>query len=87
MILSQVTFPVLEKVALCYLDNVTTLLNHLKQQSLTSLPLRHLRIEVSFVGKLELVRLPTQTSLLTTLELVEVEDASSSLIKVRVIPL
>jgi hypothetical protein len=86
-ILSQIAFPALEKVALCYLDNVTTLLNHLKRQSLTSLPLRHLRIEASFFGELELVRLLTRTSSLTTLELVDVEDASSSLIKVRMIPL
>jgi hypothetical protein len=84
MILSQIAIPALKKVALCYLDNVTTLLNHLKQQSLTSLPLQHLRIEVSFFGELELVRLLTQTSSLTMLEL---EDASSSLIKVRVISL
>ncbi len=83
-ILSQITFPALEKVALCYMDNVTTLLNHLKRQSLTSLPLRHLRIEASFFGELELVRLLSRTSSLTTLELVDVEDASSSLIKVRV---
>jgi hypothetical protein len=83
-ILSQIAFPALEKVALCYMDNVTTLLNHLKRQSLTSLPLRQLRIEASFFGELELVRLLSRTSSLTTLELVDVEDASSSLIKVRV---
>jgi hypothetical protein len=82
-ILSQIAFPAIEKVALCYMDNVTTLLNHLKRQSLTSLPLQHLRIEASFFGELELVRLLSRTSSLTTLELVDVEDASSSLIKVR----
>jgi hypothetical protein len=86
-ILSQIAIPALEKVALCYLDNMMTLLNHLKQQSLMSLPLQHLRIEASFFGELELVRLLTQTSSLTTLELAEVEDASSSLIKVHVISL
>ncbi|KAH9002746.1 hypothetical protein EDB86DRAFT_2800354 [Lactarius hatsudake] len=80
-ILSQIAFPALEKVALCYMDNVTSLLNHLKRQSLTSLPLRHLRIEASFFGELELVKLLSRTSSLTTLELVEVEDASSSLIR------
>ena len=81
-ILSQIVFPALEKVALCYMDNVTTLLNHLKRQSLTSLPLRHLRIEASFFGELELVKLLARISSLTTLELVDVEDASSTLIKV-----
>jgi hypothetical protein len=68
-------------LALCYMDNTTTLLNHLKRQSLTLLPLQHLRIEASFFGELELVRLPSWTSSLTTLGLVDVEDASSSLIK------
>jgi hypothetical protein len=82
-IFSQLAFPALEKVAFCYMDNVTSLLNHLKRQSLTSLPLHHLRIEASFFGELELVKLLTRTSSLTTLELVDVEDASSSLIKVR----
>ena len=38
----------------------------------------------SFFGELELVKLLTRTSSLTMLELVDVEDASSSLIKVRV---
>ncbi|KAI9451404.1 hypothetical protein F5148DRAFT_547695, partial [Russula earlei] len=80
-ILSQLAFPALEKVALCYMDNVTSLLDHLKRQSLTSLPLQHLRIEASFFGELELVKLLTRTSSLTTLELVDVEDASSGLIK------
>ena len=86
-ILSQIAFPALEKIALCYMDNVTSLLNHLKRQSLTSLPLRHLRIEASFFGELELVKLLSRTSSLTTLELVEVEDASSSLIKVCYYPI
>jgi hypothetical protein len=66
------------------MDNTTTLLNHLKRQSLTLLPLQHLRIEASFFGELELVRLPSWTSSLTTLGLVDVEDAFSSLIKVCV---
>ena len=82
-ILSQIAFPALEKIALCYMDNVTSLLNHLKRQSLTSLPLQYLRIEASFFGELELVKLLSRTSSLTSLELVDVEDASSSLIRVR----
>ena len=61
-----------------------TLLNHLKRQSPTLLPLQHLRIEASFFGELEMVSLPSWTSSLATLGLVDVEDASSSLIKVRV---
>lgn len=82
-IFSQLAFPALEKVAFCYMDNVTSLLNHLMRQSLTSLPLQQLRIEASFFGELELIKLLTRTPSLTTLELVDVEDASSSLIKVR----
>jgi hypothetical protein len=82
-IFSQLAFPALEKVAFCYMDNVTSLLNHLMRQSLTSLPLQQLRIEASFFGELELIKLLTRTPSLTTLDLVDVEDASSSLIKVR----
>ena len=52
-------------------------------KSLTSLPLQHLRIEASFFGELVLVRLLSRTSSLTTLKLVDMEDASS-LVKVRV---
>src|SRR6202020_656628 len=45
-----------------------------------------LRIEASFFGELELVKLLSRTSSLTTLELVDVEDASSSLIRVCYYP-
>jgi len=47
--LRQIASPALEKVMPCYTD-VTSWLNHLKQQSLTSLPLQHLRIEASLVS-------------------------------------
>ncbi|KAI0052708.1 hypothetical protein FA95DRAFT_1257354 [Auriscalpium vulgare] len=80
-ILSQLTFPALEKIELCYMDNVTPVLHHLKRQSLTSLPLRHLRVEASFFNELELVKFLGRVSSLTTLELVDVEDASSNLLK------
>ncbi|KAA1469883.1 hypothetical protein DENSPDRAFT_773527 [Dentipellis sp. KUC8613] len=80
-ILSQLLFPALERMDLCYMDNVTPVLHHLKRQSLTSLPLRHLRIEASFFNELELVKLLGRISSLTTLELVDVEDASSNLLK------
>ncbi|TFY80926.1 hypothetical protein EWM64_g3087 [Hericium alpestre] len=82
-IFSQLSFPALEKLELCYMDDVTTVLNHLKRQSLTSLPLRHLRIEASFFNEFELVKLLGRTLSLATLELVDVEDASSNLLKVR----
>ncbi|KAI0061401.1 hypothetical protein BV25DRAFT_1805627 [Artomyces pyxidatus] len=80
-ILSQVSFPALENVELCYMDNVTPVLHHLKRQSLTSLPLRHLRIEASFFNEPEFVKLLSRIPSLTTLELVDVEDASSNLLK------
>lgn len=85
-ILSQLSFPALEKVELCYMDDVTSLLSHLKRQSLTSLPLRRLRIETSLFSELELAKLLGRVSSLLTLELIDVEDASSSLLKGLSVP-
>ena len=38
MILNQISFPALQTLELCYLDDLTPLLDRLKQQSLTSFP-------------------------------------------------
>ncbi|THH20105.1 hypothetical protein EW146_g1196 [Bondarzewia mesenterica] len=80
-VFSQLSFPSLERVELCYMDNVTPVLKHLKRQSLTSLPLRQLRIETSLFSELEFAKLLGRMSSLITLELIDVEDASSSLLK------
>ncbi|KAJ3475706.1 hypothetical protein NLI96_g11659 [Meripilus lineatus] len=81
-ILSLLSFPVLERIELCFLDNVSPVIEHLRRQSLTSLPLKQMRIESSFFNELKLVRLLRRMPSLTTLELVDVEDASSNLLKV-----
>lgn len=81
-IFSQLEFPALERVEFAYLDNLTPVLKHLKRQSFTSLPLRHLRIESSFFNELKLIRLFQRLPLLHTLELVDVEDMSPNFLKV-----
>lgn len=83
MLLSQISFPALESLEFCYLDNLTPILEYLRQQSLTSLPLRHLRIESSFFNEAKFVTLLKRLMSLTTLELIDIEDVSSFLLKVR----
>lgn len=82
MLLSQVAFPSLQSLDLCYMDNLTPLFQHLKQQSLMSLPLRYLRIESCFFNELKFVSILQRLPSLVTLELVDVEDVSSNLLKV-----
>lgn len=80
-ILSQLVFPSLERLELAYLDDVTPLLKYLMRQSLTSLPLRHLRIEASFFGELKLMMFLKRLTALTTLDLVDADDVSPNLLK------
>lgn len=82
MLLGQISFPALESLEFCYLDNLTPILEYLRQQSLTSLPLRHLRIESSFFNEPKFVTLLKRLMSLTTLELIDIEDVSSFLLKV-----
>jgi hypothetical protein len=81
-ILGRLSLPALERVELRYLDDISSLLELLYRQSLTSLPLRHLRIESGYFNELKLVQLLSRLPSLTTLELVDVEDGSSGLLKV-----
>ncbi|KAH7911724.1 hypothetical protein BJ138DRAFT_1006041 [Hygrophoropsis aurantiaca] len=81
MLLSQISFPALESLDFCYLDNLTPVLEHLRQQSLTSLPLRYLRIESSFFNEQKFVNLLRRLSSVEILELVDVEDVSCFLLK------
>ena len=82
MLLSQISFPALESLEFCYLDNLTSILEYLRQQSLTSLPLRHLHIESSFFNESKFVTLLKRLMSLTTLELIDIEDVSSFLLRV-----
>lgn len=81
LLLSQVTFPALQSLDLSYLDNLTPILEHLRQQSLTSLPLQHLRIESSLFNESKFVNLLRRLMSLTTLELIDIEDISCFLLK------
>ena len=82
-IMSQITFPNLEALEMSYLENVTPILHLLYTQALTRLPLRHLRIETCLFNELKFVNLLRRLPSLITLELVDVEDLSSNLLKVR----
>jgi hypothetical protein len=81
-ILRLLSCPVLEHIDLCFLDNVSPMIEYLRRQSLTRLPLRHLRIEGCFLSELKLARFLQRVPSLISLELVDVEDVSSNLFKV-----
>lgn len=83
-IFNHLSFPALQALELCYCEEVTPVLERLKEQSLTSLPLRHLRIETSFFSEFNFMNLLRRLNSLTSLELVDCEDASSHLLKVRI---
>jgi hypothetical protein len=83
-ILSQVSFPALQNIEICYLDDVNPFLDLLHRQSLSSLPLTNLRIESGFFSDHKLIRLLHRLTTLTTLKLVDVEDASCNFLKVGI---
>lgn len=83
-ILNQISFPGLQTLELCYLDDLTPILERLKQQSLTSFPLRSLRVESSFFSEMKFVNLLSRLNSLISLELVDCDDASSHFLKVLV---
>jgi len=85
-LLSLLSFPALERIELCFLDNVSPLLEHLRRQSLTRLPLRHVRIESSYFNEMKLVRLLKRLPALTNLEFVDADDVSSNLLKIFATP-
>ncbi|THV00843.1 hypothetical protein K435DRAFT_818198 [Dendrothele bispora CBS 962.96] len=80
-IMSQLTFPNLESLELCYLENITPILQLLYNQALTRLPMQHLRIESCLFNEPKFVNLLRRLTSLTKLELADVEDASTSLLK------
>lgn len=82
-IFNQVTFPNLESLQLCYLQNVSTHIQALHTQALVRLPLRHLRIESSHLDEARLINLLKRLPSLTSLELVDIEDVSSYFMEVH----
>lgn len=85
-VLGRLSCPALRRVELCYLEDINPLLELLHRQSLTSLPLRHLRIESGFFNEHKLVELLNRLPALMTLEMVDVEDVPSHLLKVLSAP-
>ncbi|KAL0580627.1 hypothetical protein V5O48_001357 [Marasmius crinis-equi] len=84
-IMRQISLPNLESLEMCYLENVSQVLQLLYEQSLTRLPLKHLRIESCLFNELKFVNLLRRLPSLATLELVDTEDASSSFLKVNLL--
>jgi len=80
-IMSQITFPCLESLEMCYLENVTPILQLLYAQALTRLPMRCLRIESCLFNEMKFVNLLRRLPSLVSLELVDVEDASSGFLR------
>lgn len=80
-VLGLLAFPALEEIELCFLDNVSSIIEQLRRQSLTRLPLHRLRIESSYFGEMRLFRLLRRLPALTALEFVDVDDVSSNLLK------
>jgi hypothetical protein len=81
-ILGLLSCPALQSIELSFLDNASPMIEHLHRQSLTLLPLRHLRIESCFLNEMKLARLLRRIPSLTSLQLVDVEDLSPGLLKV-----
>ncbi|KAG7088354.1 hypothetical protein E1B28_012358 [Marasmius oreades] len=80
-IMRQISLPNLESLEMCYLENVSQVLQLLYEQALTRLPLKYLRIESCLFNELKFVNLLRRLPSLATLDLVDTEDASSSFLK------
>ncbi|KAG6840987.1 hypothetical protein C0991_002877 [Blastosporella zonata] len=80
-IVSHITFPNLESLELCYLENVTHVLQLLYAQALTRLPLLHLRIETCVFNEMKFINFLRRVPSLVSLELIDIEDTSSEFFK------
>lgn len=81
-VLDRISFPALERFDIGYLDDAGPFFDILHRQSLSALPLQHLRVESVYFGEAKLVRLLQRLPSLHTLDLVDVEDLSSDVLKV-----
>ncbi|GLB38391.1 putative F-box-like [Lyophyllum shimeji] len=80
-LMSQLALPSLDSLEMCYLENITPVLHLLCTQALTRLPLRRLRIETCLFNEMKFLHLLRRLHCLEVLELVDMEDASSNLLK------
>lgn len=81
-VLDRICFPALERIDIGYLDDAGAFFEILHRQSLSSLPLQHLRVESVYFNEAKLGRLLQRLPRLHTLELVDIEDLSSDALKV-----
>ena len=81
-VLEKLSFPALERIDIGYLDDAGQFFDILHRQSLSTLPLQHLRVESVYFSEAKLVRLLQRLPSLHTLDLVDVEDLSSDVLKV-----
>lgn len=82
-VLDRISFPALERIDIGYLDDAGPFFDILHRQSLSTLPLQHLRAESVYFSEAKLVRLLQRLPRLHSLDLVDVEDLSSDVLKVR----
>ncbi|KAF9452968.1 hypothetical protein P691DRAFT_802824 [Macrolepiota fuliginosa MF-IS2] len=80
-IMSQIAFPKLEQLELCYLQSISPIIQYLYTQALTKISLKYLRIESCFFNEFSFLNLLRRLYSLTTLEVVDVEDLSSYILK------
>ncbi|KAM6494371.1 hypothetical protein JOM56_010732 [Amanita muscaria] len=80
--MSQIAFPNLTSLKLCYVGNITPVLTSVYNQALTRLPLRCLRIEACLFSELMLLNVLRHLPSLTSLEILDTEDISSNFMKV-----
>lgn len=81
-VLDRISFPALERIDLGYLDDAGPLFDILHRQSLSALPLQHLRVESVYFSETKLLRLLQRLPSLHTLDLMDIEDLSADVIKV-----
>lgn len=80
-IMTSITCPKLEWLELCYLEDVSGVIQMLYQQSLTKLPLRHLRIEMCLLNELKFIDFLRRVPSLLKLELVDLEDMTANFLR------
>lgn len=81
-LLSHLVLPSLESLELTLLSNIDMVLSCMDRQAAAPLPLRRLRIDGCEFSEVVLLRFLSRTTALTTLELVDMDDVSSFLLKV-----
>ncbi|EAU86054.1 hypothetical protein CC1G_07133 [Coprinopsis cinerea okayama7 len=80
-IMTCISCPNLEWLELCYLENVSNVIQVLYSQALTKLPLRYLRIEMCLFNEIKFIEFLRRAQSLITLELVDLEDVTCNFLR------